>query len=139
MRVLVDTDVIMDYIADREPYAEHAYRIIELCIIKKITGCIAAHTVTNLFFILRKELSIQERKATLIKLCKVFTVVGIEITKITAALENDKFSDIEDCLQDECARDFHADYIITRNVKDFVGGNVMAIEPIEFLTRFGYQ
>ena len=133
MRILIDTNVILDYVADREPYATHAYKIIELCITKTIKGGIAAHTVMNLFYILRKELSVEERKVTLLKLCRVFTVVGIDIAKIISALENDDFHDFEDCLQDECAKDFKADYIVTRNIKDFKCGNTKAIKPDEFL------
>jgi len=89
MRVLVDTNVIIDYIANRSPYSEDAYRIFELCVNKKITGCIAAHTIINLFYILRKELSIDERKSVMKTMCQVFNVVGVDRTTITSALDND--------------------------------------------------
>jgi len=137
MRVLVDTNTIIDYIANREPYANDAYRIFELCVNKDITGCIAAHTIINLFYILRKELSVDERKSTIKKLCRVFTVVGIDVMKITSALDNDSFSDIEDCLQYECAKEFNVDFIITRNAKDFAGSSIKVEEPKEFLTKLG--
>jgi len=89
MRVLVDTNVIIDYIANRSPYSEDAYRIFELCVNKKITGCIAAHTIINLFYILRKELSVDERKSVMKTMCQVFNVVGVDRTTITSALDND--------------------------------------------------
>ena len=137
MRILVDTNVIIDYVADREPYAACAYKIIEMCITKTVTGCIAAHSVVNLFYILRKELSVEERKVMLMKLCRVFYVVDIDIFKIQTALKNDEFKDLEDCLQYECAKDFRADYIVTRNEKDFTSGKIKAIAPREFLAVFG--
>ena len=133
MRVLVDTNVVLDYIAKREPYAEQAYNIVKMCADREIDGCIAAHTILNLFFILRKELSVDERKATIRKLCRVFTVVGVDILKIMSALENNSFEDFEDCVQHECAVDFGSDYIITRNIPDFAGGNIKAIAPSDFL------
>ena len=135
MRVLVDTNVIMDYIANREPYVSQAYKIIELCVMKIIDGCMSAHTVLNLFYILRKDLSVAQRKKILSQLCRVLTVINIDEVKIANALKNNSFDDIEDCLQDECARSFQADYLITRNVKDFSGGKIKAIEPVEFLLK----
>ena len=135
MRVLVDTNVIIDYIANRNPFAGDAYRIFELCVHKKITGCVAAHTIINLFYILRKELSFDERKSVLKKICQVFTVVGVDRTTITSALDNDDFSDFEDCLQSECAKAFAAECIITRNAKDFTESDIMAISPKEFLAK----
>jgi predicted nucleic acid-binding protein len=136
MRILIDTNVILDYIAKREPHAEHAYKIIELCVNKEIDGCIAAHTITNLFYILRKDLSIDERRNALLKLCRVFTVVGVDAVKIFSALESEGFNDLEDCLQDECAEGFDADFLVTRNLGDFKNGKVKAVEPSEFLSVF---
>jgi len=58
------------------------------------------------------------------------------IVKIISALNNENFTDFEDCLQDECASDFNADYIVTRNISDFKDSKVKAIEPSEFLAIF---
>ena len=62
-------------------------------------------------------------------------VVSIDKNKIIASLDNYNFTDIEDCLQTECAKDFLADYIITRNIKDFQNSEVPAILPNEFLKK----
>jgi predicted nucleic acid-binding protein len=59
MRILIDTNIIIDYIADRKPFSETAYQIIVLCTNKKVEGCIAAYTISNLFYILRRDLSIE--------------------------------------------------------------------------------
>ena len=136
MRVLVDTNVLMDYLANREPYADDAHNIIMLCVSKEIDGCIAAHTITNLFYILRKEMPVLKRKAALKTLCRVFDVVGITNKKLDLALNNEDFDDLEDCLQDECAKDYNAEYIITRNEQDFENGTTITIEPSEFLKIF---
>jgi len=47
----------------------------------------------------------------------------------------DEKAELEDCLQEECAKEFYADYIITRNIKDFINSSIEAIEPHEFLKR----
>ncbi|MCL2019483.1 MAG: PIN domain-containing protein [Oscillospiraceae bacterium] len=136
MDVLIDTNIIIDYILRRNPYHTNAEEIIAMCRDNRIQGCIAAHTITNLFYILKKDKSVKERKEFLLDMCDMFTVIDINSEKIISALNNDKFDDFEDCLQDECASDFNADYIVTRNIFDFKDSKIKAIEPNEFLAIF---
>ena len=133
MRVLLDTNILIDYIARRPSFVENAKAILKLCTEKQIDGCIAAHSVTNAFYILRKDITDDERRKVLSRLCRLLTVVGIDKEKLISALENDDFSDVEDCLQTECAKEFKADYIVTRNINDFKNSAVPAILPDEFL------
>lgn len=133
MVVLIDTNVIIDFLMKREPYAEDAIKIVSLCNEKIISGYIAAHTISNIFYILRKEFSAKQRKEVLEAICGVFEISEIDKKKILAALENDKFDDLEDCLQMECAVEVGADYIITRNPSDFVNSEIAIIEPSDFL------
>ena len=87
----------------------------------------------NTFYITRKDFSIEERRKILSGLCKILTVIGIDYNKISNALDNENFSDIEDCLQMECAKELSADYIITRNIDDFVNSEIKPILPDDFL------
>lgn len=135
MRILLDTNILIDYISLRPPFSEDAKAILKLCMEKQIYGCIAAHSVMNAFYILRKDLSAEERRNVLAWLCELLTVVGIDKSKILSALENDKFTDVEDCLQSECAKAVSADYIVTRNVGDFQNSAVPAVLPDEFLKK----
>lgn len=136
MVVLIDTNIIVDMLVKRQPYLEAAIKIVNLCTEKKIRGCLAAHTVSNLFYILRKEYSVTQRREILKALCRVFEISEINGEKITKALENNQFEDFEDCLQDECAASLMADYIVTRNIKDFANSKVPAIQPEKFLKLF---
>ena len=138
MRILIDTNIILDYIADRRPFSETAYQIIELCTNRKVEGCIAAHTISNLFYILRKELSNEERREVLQGFCKIFDVIGIDAAKIESALKNNSVIDFEDCLQMECAKDIDANFIVTRNIKDYVNSSIKAIDPSDFLKQISY-
>ena len=136
MVVLIDTNIILDMLVKRQPYLEAAIKIVNLCTEKIIRGCLAAHTVSNLFYILRKEYSVTQRREMLMALCRVFEISEINGEKIAKALKNDQFEDFEDCLQDECAASLKADYIVTRNIKDFTNSKVLAIQPEEFLKLF---
>lgn len=135
MRVLLDTNILIDYISFRPSFTDDAQTILKLCMEKQIDGCIAAHSVMNTFYILRKNLTADERRNALSDLCSLLTVIGIDKAKILSSLENDDFSDVEDCLQTECAKEFSADYIITRNIRDFQSSTIPAILPDEFLKR----
>ncbi|MDE6168188.1 MAG: PIN domain-containing protein [Acetatifactor sp.] len=132
LRILIDTNVLLDYLLCREPYDRAARDIIIACKQKRVFGCIAAHSISNMFFIMRKSFSAEERRNVLLCLCELFEVEGIDKGKILEALANDQFSDFEDCLQMECAKVFRADYIITRNCGDFEKSTIPCMEPCEF-------
>lgn len=136
MRVLVDTNIVLDYLLEREPYAESAKKIVVACKQKKVIGCIAAHTVSNMFFILRKIYSVEDRRTILKDICKLFDVEGIDRLKIIQALDNSDFKDFEDCLQMQCAKSFRADYILTRNLADYRDSEIACISPEEFCEKY---
>ena len=129
MVILVDTNIIIDALANREPYADDAKRIMA----REITGILAAHSIPNLFYILRKNFSQEERRFLLKNLCEIFQISDLNEKKIVAALENNAFSDFEDGLQEECAVEAMADYIVTRNPADFKHLRVKVILPDELL------
>lgn len=136
MRVLIDTNILADVLLGRDPYYDIAYNIFTLCADKKVYGYIAAHSIPNLFYILRNSMSKEERRAALKDICQIVKVEGIDSFKILSALDREDFSDFEDCLQEECAVAVSADYIVTRNLKDFVSSRVPAILPNEFVEKF---
>ena len=135
MVILIDTNIIIDALADREPYATDAKQIMEKCATREITGVLAAHSIPNLFYILRKEFSQEERRYLLKNLCKIFQVSELNEKRIIAALENEMFSDFEDGLQEECAVASMADYLVTRNPSDFKHSRIKVRLPNEFLRK----
>jgi len=139
MRILFDTNVILDFIVERPPFSSSAEKAIELCMGNGIQSCIAAHTISNLFYILRKDVAVDDRRRMLLRLCQIFTVIGIDVDKLKSALNNSGFKDFEDCLHAECAVDFKADYIVTRNIKDFINSAIPSIEPDELIKRLSAQ
>lgn len=134
MNVLIDTNVMLDYLIKREPYYKDASEIFFMCASGKLNGCIAAHSVINAFYILRKSLSAEKRRKMLLDLCEITNVIGIDQRDVLSVLNDKGFADMEDCLQSECAAKCGAEYVITRNVKDFVESKVAAIEPRDFIS-----
>lgn len=132
-RVLVDTNVLLDYLLTREPFYKDAEKIVLACVDGKVKGCIAAHSVSNMFFILRKDYNAEERREALLNLCRIFDIEGIDKAKLLSGLQNGDFSDFEDCLQMECAKAYGAEYIVTRNIDDYKTSEIKAILPKDYL------
>lgn len=135
-RILIDTNVLLDYLLMREPFYKEAKRIVISCVDGRVKGCIAVHSISNIFYILRKDYSIKERREVLSELCSIFDVEGIDKAKLVEALQNENFSDFEDCLQIECAKAYGAEYIVTRDAADYKASEIKAIMPKEYLETF---
>jgi predicted nucleic acid-binding protein len=133
MVVLLDTDVLLDFLNRRVPNNVYADKIIELCSDGIIKGCIASISIPNIFYIMRKDLPLKELRDLVLGLCDIVDIVGFGKQEIITSLLNDDFSDFEDCLQTECAKRANADYIITRNLADFSNSQILAISPEKFL------
>ena len=134
-RILIDTNILLDYLLTREPFYEVAKEVVRTCTEGDTKGCIAAHSITNMFFILRKDYDAEERREMLINLCTIFDVEGIAKNKLLVGLQNVDFADFEDCLQTECAKAYGAEYIVTRNIADYNASEITAILPKDFLER----
>ena len=139
MKVFVDTNVMLDYISKRSARYDDARAIMESFRSGRNKGYIAAHSVTDVFYVLRKEYSDEERRTLLALYLDLVDVVRTDRDKIISALERKDFHDFEDCLQDECAFACDADYIVTRNVKDFEQSKVKAITPADFIETTGLK
>lgn len=133
-RILIDTNVLLDYLMTREPFYESAKEVVLMCVNGKTKACIAAHSISNMFFILRKDYNVKERKEILSNLCSIFDIEGIDKAKLLAGLQNEDFTDFEDCLQMECAKAYGAEYIVTRNISDYNLSDIKAILPKDYLT-----
>ncbi len=133
LALLIDTNILLNYITNREdPYLKQSVEIVRMCASKECTGYIAFHTLSTIWYVLRKR-NDSVRRQILKDICEIFTVATTSQVEIIDAIEKDSFVDFEDCLQDKCAKDVGADYIITCNVRDFENSEVQAITPDELL------
>jgi predicted nucleic acid-binding protein len=132
--VLIDTNILLNYLTNRnDEYLEQSIEIVEMCAKGECDGYIAFHTLSTLWYVLRKRTD-RERRENLRDICSIFTVTSTSQQEILDAIDKDNFPDFEDCLQDKCAKEIGADYIITINVKDYAESEIPAINPKDFLT-----
>ena len=132
MRALIDTNIILDVLCQRERFFENSSMVFKLCEMKELDGVISALSIPNLVYIMRKELDHDAIKIVLQKLSLIFKIEDLKAADLLKAAVMD-FKDYEDALQSVCAERTNADFIISRNVKDFQNSSVKAVTPEEFL------
>ena len=136
MKILTDTNIILDFIQSREPFSENASKIINSCVKKENEGYISAHSLSDIFFILRKDKTVEERKALILNLCSFFIVIPEDKNFYTAVCQNNDWNDLEDGLQMKCADFENLDYIVTRDAgKGFNNSPVKVISAENFLIK----
>lgn len=134
MVLLIDANIILDVLMDRDEFVEDSGKIWKLCETGMADGYVSALTFANLVYILRKNLTPEIIEETLQKLSFIFRFSDLKASDLTKAAEM-HWDDYEDALQSTTARRIHADYIVTRNVKDFLKSEIPALLPLEFLSR----
>ena len=131
--VLIDTDVILDFFFDREPFSENAAQVLSLCEKKIVIGYITPVILSNVYYLLsqkgKQEKVIEKLKA----LVSFLEILNIDKNVIITALNSD-FKDFEDALQNFSAeQNGTINTIITRNTKDYKKSNLGVITPEDFL------
>ena len=135
MRLLIDTNVILDALMAREPWAASAQALLLAAAEEKTEACITASTMTDLYFLLRKHLRDYEKvKQTLLGLIASITILDVSGTDCEKAFTL-SMSDYEDALLACCGKRHKADYIVTRNKKHFAGSPVKTISPDELYQK----
>lgn len=138
MKILLDTNVILDALLLRKPFDDDAVKILHLCSTNKIKGFIAIHSFATIFYVMREKQKIQETdcRNAIRYLCKICDVPQSDKSTVEKAINNTCFSDFEDALQNISAENIPADYIVTRNKKDFSAASLKAVLPQEFLQLY---
>ena len=134
MRLLIDANVILDVLQQREPHYKDSSLVWKICETGQADGYISVLTIANLVYVMRKELDPEQVKDVIQKLKLIFQLADFSVTDLGKASEM-KWSDFEDAIQSATAERIQADYIITRNVKDFTKSKVAAFTPSELITR----
>lgn len=133
MKIFIDTNILIDFLLTREPFYEAASKIMKECAKKKFIGYITFHSISNLWYILRK-VPEDIRRKWMIDICGFLEVASISHDEVVQAIKRKEFKDFEDCLQDACAKKVGAEYIITRNTEDFKQADITVITPEEFIS-----
>lgn len=132
-KVLIDTDVILDFFFDRKPFSDDATQILDLCEKKEIKGYITSIILSNLYYLLRKT---AKHEKVISKLKMLLNILDILITNKKVVLEalNSDFKDFEDALQNFSAQNSdEVSILITRNTKDYKKSELAVFSPEMFL------
>lgn len=133
MVLFIDTNVLIDFLAKRDSFQSAVDKVFELILTGQAKGLVASHSITNIWYILRKDFSSEERRELLLALLMYFDVVSLDKELLIQGLYRSDFSDYEDCLQEECACLAKAHYIVTRNKKDFSQSRISVVTPEELV------
>ncbi len=135
MRSLIDGNILLDVLQKREPHFSASLNFWRLCETGEAEGYVSALTFADLVYVMRKELSPERIEEILRVLGLIFRFTELTPAGLTAAAALG-WADFEDAVQAVTAERIHADFILTRNLRDFRQSPVPAISPAEYLERF---
>ena len=133
MRLMIDTNIILDVLLEREPFFTQSKQILTMCENKQILGFISASTATDIFYLVRKALqSTDEAYRALGHILDIVKVLTVTNEDVNAAFLV-KAKDFEDCLLATCAKSNKCDGIVKKNKKDFMSFGIELFSPKEIL------
>ena len=133
--IFLDTNVVIDFLADRKPFSLDAARLFNFCVLGKVKIYISAVSYNNIYYILRQSLSNSETIRLLNELSEMAEIADVTKSVIKKSLKTD-FKDFEDAIQYYCALSLNKiDFIVTRDTKDFKKSTLSIMTATE---AFGY-
>lgn len=132
-KVLIDTDVLMDFFFERKPFAKYSTELINLCAEKKVDGFTTPVIISNVYYLLRKTAKHNIIVEKLKQLLTIIKIVNIGENIVMDALNSD-IKDFEDALQNFSAvENGEIKIILTRNLKDFKKSELAILTPETYL------
>jgi predicted nucleic acid-binding protein len=132
-KILIDTDVILDFFFDRKPFSDDASKLLMLCEKKIVAGFVTPVVVSNVYYLLRKTAKHEKVIENLKMLINILNIAKINKATILEAL-NSEFKDFEDAMQNFSAQfDKEIKVIVTRNVKDYKESSLSVMSPETYL------
>lgn len=133
MKILVDTNIIIDALTSREPFREAAEQIFLLAANQIEDMYITASSATDIYYLIRKYLhDTDQARNTMSKLYELFHILDVTSSDCQEALLS-RVKDYEDAVIASCANRNHIDYIVTRNFRDYEHSKVKALLPDKLL------
>ncbi len=132
-KVLIDTDVLLDFFFDREPFVKYSAEVLSLCEEKKLFGFTTPVIISNVYYLLRKTAKHDIILEKIKQLLNIIEVIKIDKKAVLNAL-NSGFKDFEDALQNFSAiENGGIKVILTRNIKDFKKSELAILTPETYL------
>jgi len=132
VKVMFDTNVVLDVLLDREPHIDVAAKLFALVDNGRLEGSICATTVTTIYYIAAKSFGRRRAHTQVHELLGLFEVAAVDREVLDRALELD-FADFEDAVAHEAARTSGMSAIVTRDGGDFVNASLPVFDPHELL------
>lgn len=137
MKVLFDTNVLLDALLVRVPFAENAAYLLEAVEIGKIQGFISATTITDIYYLVKRHTKSDETAiSTISKLLILMEVCLVDRGVIQQAIDLN-LNDFEDAVQIAAAMEARLDAIVTRDVAGFIGSPILVMSPEELVKQLG--
>lgn len=131
--VFIDSDVVIDFLTDREPFANPASVLFELSERGQLNLYVSATSINNIYYVTRKYIGHKETLRVIEDLIEITEIVGTTKSEIIQALRSE-FKDFEDSIQYSTALTIKGlKAIITRNVKDFKNSSIAVFSPENYL------
>jgi predicted nucleic acid-binding protein len=134
MIVVVDNNVVVDALKPNPQFEIDAQEILRLASVKAIDGFVSANSLTDIFYVLRKEHGADKTKVMIQKLLLILDIIGIESADCVIALEK-PMNDFEDALVDVCAGKVDADCIVSRDERFIKAGTSIEVITPKQLTE----
>lgn len=135
MRILLDTNVVLDLLLNREPFSNEAVKIFSLVESKRLEAFLSATTITTVYYLISKSLTKSQSDKVIEDLLQLFNVAQVNKDILLSSLKNNG-KDFEDSVLYTSAKFANVDVIITRDKKGFTNSKVSVQEPKEFLAAF---
>ena len=133
MRLFLDTNIVLDVLARREPWLHDSAAVLSLLESDGFEGVVAAHSITTLHYLCVKELGREQATLALLDLLKLVSVAPLDQDTILKAMALG-WRDFEDAIQMLSAHEIGADYLVTRNGSDFKASPIPVVTPSELLS-----
>jgi hypothetical protein len=131
-QVLFDLNIILDVLQERKEFYNFSAGLLARAENGRIQGWLAAHSITTLFYLIAKDKSPEYARVALTNLLQFLKIASVDQNTIEQAL-NLPYRDFEDAVQMIAALQMRADYLVTRNVRDYQPSPMKVIKPVELL------
>lgn len=132
-KVFVDTNIVIDLLARRQPFFEEAAELFSLADRKQVELSVSSLTIANTSYVLLKQMDSNKAKAVLRKLRLILKILPLDDKIIGLALNDEVFPDFEDGLQYFTAIEKRQELLITRNLKDFKNSKLPIMTARQFI------
>jgi len=132
MKLFIDANVVLDVLLRRMEFVAASQRVLSLCAMRRHEGGISALSVCNLMYVMRRHLPLADSRNRMRRIVEWLPMIQLGVMDVAIAL-NEDHPDFEDAVQANCAAQWGAELIVTRDPKGFSHVTIPVFSPDEFL------